>query len=133
VSLAFKEDRVPINVLVADDSEMMRKAMRKTLDEEPRIRIVGEASSFASTMQMIADLKPDVLLLDLHLADKRDFAPGFVKSQLVSVDCTVAVSFSNDEEAQGLAESYGAEILLDKMKLYSQLVPAILQCRDTAA
>jgi chemotaxis response regulator CheB len=55
---------VPINVLVADDSEMMRKAMRKTLDEEPRIRIVGEATSFASTMQMIADLKPDVLLLD---------------------------------------------------------------------
>jgi two-component system response regulator DevR len=115
--------------LVADDSEMMRKAIRKTLDEEPRIRIVGEASSFASTMQMIADCRPDVLLLDLHLAEKRNFAPSFVKSQLVSVACTVAVSFSNDEDAQGLAESYGAEILLDKMNLYGQLVPAILNCR----
>jgi len=31
----------------------------------------------------------------------------------------ISVSFSNDEEAQGLAESYGAEILLDKMKLQS--------------
>jgi chemotaxis response regulator CheB len=123
---------VPIDVLVADDSDMMRKAIRKTLGEEPRIRIVGEASNFASTMQMIADFKPDVLLLDLHLPEQRDFPPGFVKSQLVSVNRTVAVSFSNDEEAQGLAESYGAEILLDKMKLYSQLVPAILQCRAAA-
>jgi DNA-binding NarL/FixJ family response regulator len=41
--------RCQSKVLVADDSEMMRKAIRKTLDEEPRIRIVGEASSFAST------------------------------------------------------------------------------------
>jgi chemotaxis response regulator CheB len=114
-------------VLIADDSEVMRTAIRKTLEEERKLRIVGEAESFGQTVQMINDLKPDVLLLDLHLAEKRDFTPALVKAQLSTV-CTLAVSFSNDEEAQALAESYGAVKLLDKMKLYTEMLPAINKC-----
>jgi hypothetical protein len=37
----------------------------------------------------------------------------------------LAVSFSNDTEARELAESYGTKLLLDKMKLFNELVPAI--------
>ena len=117
-----------IKVLIADDSDLMRSAIRRTLQEEPRIEVVGEASSFAKTMQMIADCKPDVLLLDLHLAEKRDFAPDYVQSQLVAVKHVVAVSFSNDSEAQDLARGYGAVALLDKMALYTEMVPTILRC-----
>ena len=93
-----------INVLIADDSDLMRTAIRRALNAEPRIKVLGEASSFASTMQMIADLKPDVLLLDLHLAEERDFTPAFVKSQLVSVDHTVAISFSERYRGAGLGQ-----------------------------
>jgi chemotaxis response regulator CheB len=107
----------------------MRHAIRKVIGEDPRIELIGEASSFGQAMQMIADFKPEVLLLDLHLAEKRDFRADLVKSQLASVNNVLAVSFSNDAEAKDLAESYGAKLLLDKMKLYGQLVPAIL---DTA-
>jgi two-component system LytT family response regulator len=80
-----------IKVLLADDSELMRSVMRRTLEEEPRIQVVGEASNFAKTMQMIVDHKPDVLLLDLHLAEKRDFKPHIVKAQLAGVRNVVAV------------------------------------------
>jgi len=121
-----------IKVLIADDTEMMREAMRRVIEEEPRIKIVGEASTFAQTTQAIADVKPDVLLLDLHMAEKRDFTPALVKSQLGSVDHILAVSFSNDAEARDLAEAYGAKLLLDKMKLFSDLVPAILNCETKA-
>jgi two-component system, NarL family, response regulator DevR len=122
-----------IKVLIADDTEMMREAMRRVIEEEPRIKIVGEASSFGQTVQAIADFRPDVLLLDLHLAEKRDFTAALVKSQLVSVDHILAVSFSNDAEARELAEAYGARLLLDKMKLFNDLVPAILDCDIKAA
>jgi PleD family two-component response regulator len=121
-------ETLKIKVLLADDSDMMRSAIRRTLEEEPRIQVVGEAPSFAKTMQMIADYKPDVLLLDLRLAEKRDFAPEFVKAQLATVRNVVAVSFSNDHEAQDLAKSYGAVALLDKMTLYTEMIPAILHC-----
>jgi two-component system response regulator NreC len=121
---------MPIKVLLADDSHIMREAVRKLLDEEPRIQIVGEAPTFASAMQMVADFKPDVLLLDLHMPQKRDLLPSLVKSQLSCIQYTLAISFANDEEAKSLAASYGAVALLDKMSLYSQLVPAIMRLAE---
>src|SRR4030088_1832633 len=106
-------------VLIADDSDVMRTAIRKILQEENNINVVGEATSFAETMQMIGDFKPDVLLLDLHIPEKRDITPALVKAQLGTV-CTLAVSFSNDSDAKDLAASYGAATLLDKMTLYDE-------------
>lgn len=90
---------MPIKVLLADDSDMICHAMRRILESERQIELVGAAERFGQAMQMIADFKPEVLLLDLHMAEKRDFRPALVKSQLGCV-CTLAVSFSNDEEAR---------------------------------
>ena len=120
---------MPIKVLLADDSDVMRSAIRKTLTEEPRIQLVGEAASFARAIQLILDCKPDVLLLDLNLPEKRSFTPELVKAQLRCV-CTLAVSLSNDAEAKELAESYGAVSLLDKMSLYNEMIPAIMRCNN---
>jgi CheY-like chemotaxis protein len=89
---------------------------------------VAEATSFAETLQLAAGLKPDVLLLDLHMRDEREYSPELVKSQiLLHTKCVVAISLYNDDDARALAESFGAHVLLDKMKLYSELIPAIKQ------
>jgi DNA-binding NarL/FixJ family response regulator len=117
-----------IRVLLADDSDCMLQAMRQLLEEEPQIEIVGQASSFAETMVMVGALKPEVLLLDLHLAQCGDFTPEFVRTQLEPVKNVLAVSFSNDDEAHELAKSYGAATLLDKMSLYAKMIPAIKRC-----
>ena len=123
-----KKDDMSIKVLLADDSHVMLATIRKRLAEDSRIQLVGAVSSFAAMMQMISDFKPEVLLLDLHLPEERHFTPDFIKSQLGSVPHTLAVSSSNDAEAKALAASYGAESLLDKMKLYEQMIPAIMGC-----
>ena len=115
-------------VLIAVESEVMRKAIRRTMEKENNINIVGEASTFAETRQKILDLKPDVLLLDLHLPEKWALAPALVKAQLETV-CTLATSLSNDTEAKALAQSYGAATLLDKITLYTDIVPAIRRCQ----
>ncbi len=115
-------------VLIADDSEAMRTAIRKTLEEESNINIVGEASTFADTRQKIVDLKPDVLLLDLRLPEKWALTPALVKAQLGTV-CTLATSLSNDTETKALAQSYGAATLLKKITLYTDIVPAIRRCQ----
>jgi two-component system nitrate/nitrite response regulator NarL len=121
------KSEMPIKVLLADDSEIMREAIKKLLAEEPRIKIVGEAGSFASAMQLVADHKPDILLLDLHMPQKRELQDALVKSQLHCIKHTLAISFANDEEARSLAASYGCAGLLDKMSLYSELLPAIMR------
>lgn len=127
------KSKLPIKVLLADDSEIMREAIKKLLVDEPRIHIVGEASSFDAAVQLIADVKPDVLLLDLHLPQKRELPAPIVKSQLSCIQYTLAISFANDQEAKSLAASYGAAALLDKMGLYTELLPAILQLVQPSA
>jgi DNA-binding NarL/FixJ family response regulator len=118
---------LPIKVLLADDSEIMREAIKKLLVDEPLIHIVGEASCFGTAMQLVADAKPDLLLLDLHLPQKRELPAPIVRSQLNCIEYTLAISFANDEEAKSLAASYGAAALLDKMSLFTELLPAIMQ------
>ena len=120
-------------VLVADDSELMRAAIVRLLKEEPSIELVGEASTFAETLQLTAALKPDVLLLDLYMPDENEWPPDFVKAQVSHHrPCIIAISVGIDEKAHGLAASFGARVLLDKTKLFSELMPAIKQyCSDT--
>jgi DNA-binding NarL/FixJ family response regulator len=124
---------LPIKVLLADDSEIMREAIKKLLVDEPRIHIVGEAPCFGSAMQLVADAKPDILLLDLHLPQKRELPAPIVRAQLNCIKYTLAISFANDEEAKSLAASYGAAALLDKMSLYTELLPAIMQLTEPSA
>jgi chemotaxis response regulator CheB len=118
--------RVPIKVLVADDNAPMRTVIRKVLNEDARIAVIAEAADFVQTVQRLGECKPDVLLLDLNLPQPEVFTPAIVRAQLRCVP-VLAISLDNDNEAHALAESYGALCLLDKMTLYSQLIPAILE------
>jgi DNA-binding NarL/FixJ family response regulator len=123
----FTAPAMPVRVFLADDSNIMRDAIRKLLDGEPSIKIVGEADTFTGAIQMLPESKADVLLLDLHMPQKRELQAPLIQSQLSCVRHTIAISFANDEEARKLAASYGAATLLDKMSLYSDLVPAVMQ------
>ncbi len=116
---------MPVKVLLADDAEIVRKAIRKLLADSPELVVlVGEAVNFPQTIQMTNDLKPQVIVLDLHIA--RHFESSEVKSYL-SKTKMLAISLSNDDEARALAKSYGALLLLDKMNLFDELVPAIIK------
>jgi two-component system, NarL family, nitrate/nitrite response regulator NarL len=117
---------MPIRVLLADDSDIIRGAIMRVLSEEPGIELVGEGANFADAIQLTAALKPDVLLLDLHMPDENEYSPELVKSQILPHNvCILAISVWNDEKARALAESFGAKVFLDKTSLYTTLVPAI--------
>jgi chemotaxis response regulator CheB len=117
-----------IKVLLADDSDVMRRAIVKLLNEEPSTELVGEARGFAETIQLANALKPDVLLMDLHMSDEREYSPESVRVQLsMHAGCIVAISVWNDEKAKALAERFGARVLLDKANLYAELISAIKQ------
>jgi chemotaxis response regulator CheB len=43
---------MPIRVLLADDAELIRRAIRRVLENHPEIQLVGEASDFAQAIEM---------------------------------------------------------------------------------
>ena len=59
-----------IRVAIADDHPIFRDGVRKLLESEEDISVVGEVSSGAECPAMLAKLKPDILLLDLRMPDK---------------------------------------------------------------
>src|ERR1700681_1060131 len=72
-----------ITVLLADDTASIRKVVLGFLHWESSIKVVGAAENFSQTIEMATDLKPDVVLLDLHMPDHYAFAPALVKSKLL--------------------------------------------------
>ena len=119
---------MPIKVLLADGSDAMRSVIGKLLNDDPSTELVGEAAGFAQTIQLATALKPDVLLMDLHMSDEREYPPESLRVQLsIEARCVLALSIWNDETTKALAEKYGACTLLDKANLYSELIPAIKQ------
>jgi DNA-binding NarL/FixJ family response regulator len=58
-----------IRLVIADDHPVMRKGMRTLLEDSGWIEIVGEAATGKEALQMVQELEPDVLLLDIEMPD----------------------------------------------------------------
>lgn len=56
-----------INVLIVDDHPLMRDALRDAIETEDALQVIGEAINGSQAVQMSADLKPDVILMDLFM------------------------------------------------------------------
>jgi DNA-binding NarL/FixJ family response regulator len=120
-----------IGLLLADDSSVIRRAVKWFLDATPQVAVLGEATTFAETLTKTAQLKPDTVLMDLHMPDENTFDPCFIREQLLRAAKRVLImSVWNDEESKALAVRYGSSVLLDKGNLASELVPTILATKN---
>lgn len=58
-----------IRVLLADDHPVVRGGIRTLIETAPEIKVVGEAGGGRETLQLVEELRPDVLLLDMEMPD----------------------------------------------------------------
>jgi len=124
--LIRRPEITPIRMLLADDSDVIRRVLFVFLEDEPLIEIVGEAKDFTELLEKALALKPRIVLMDLHMRDQYKFKPEFVRSELqASTEHVLAMSRCYDDEAVGLSNSYGASLLLDKSKLITELVRTV--------
>jgi two-component system, NarL family, nitrate/nitrite response regulator NarL len=56
-----------IRILIVDDHAIFRDGLRKLLESEPDLRVIGEAADGAEVVKLVPRLKPDILLLDLAM------------------------------------------------------------------
>ncbi len=116
---------MPIRILLADDSEIVRRVIRQQLEQQPGFEIVGEAVDFAQTVRMANDLNPEIIVMDLYMPEMTSL--GSPPHLDVGKARIIGMSIFNDNEATELATSLGAAVLLDKANLYDELFPTIMQ------
>ncbi len=62
-----------MRALIIDDERLARKELMTLLEEHPSIEIVGEAANADEAEQLINDLNPDLLFLDIQMPGKTGF------------------------------------------------------------
>jgi NarL family two-component system response regulator LiaR len=62
-------ESAPIRVFVADDHAIVRKGIRAVLEIVPDIEVVGEAENGRDAVYRVAELQPDVILMDLVMPE----------------------------------------------------------------
>ncbi len=58
---------MPINVIVAGQKDIVRSGLRRLLEVQKDISVIGEAEDFASANGLVATLNPDVSIIELGL------------------------------------------------------------------
>src|SRR5881396_393600 len=61
------ETEKTIRIVIADDHPILRDGLRKLLEVEPDLRVIGEAGDGIEAVKGVHRLKPDLLLLDLNM------------------------------------------------------------------
>lgn len=62
-----------MRALIVDDERLARKELIKLLEEHPTIEVVGEAVNADEAYQMVNELNPDLLFLDIQMPGKTGF------------------------------------------------------------
>jgi two-component system LytT family response regulator len=101
-----------LRALIVDDEDLARSALRRMLAETGGVEVAGEASNGPEAMEAIAELKPDVVLLDIEM-------PGFdgfeVVQQLENPPAIVFVT-AYDEYAVRAFEANAIDYLLKPVR-----------------
>src|SRR5579875_3734143 len=56
-----------VRLLIADDHDLFREGLRQLLETVPSVEVIGEASDGQEAIQLVAELQPDVVLMDINM------------------------------------------------------------------
>lgn len=88
----------PVDVVLVDDHHMFRAGVKASLDA--RVRVVGEAATVDEAVQVVHDLAPPVVLLDVHLPGGDGGGGAEVVRRCVDVSGTRFLALSVSDAAE---------------------------------
>jgi DNA-binding NarL/FixJ family response regulator len=116
----------PIRVLIVDDHAVVREGLRAFLEIQDGIEVVGEAADGAGSVELAAELQPDVVLMDLVMPGPLNGVGAMraLRQRVPHSRVIVLTSFLDDERLMPAVQA-GADGYLLKDVEPSELVRAI--------
>jgi DNA-binding NarL/FixJ family response regulator len=116
-----------LRILVVDDHPIVRKGLAQLIAHEPDIEMVGGADNVVDALRQVADLQPDLVVVDMSLKDSHGLELlALIKAQFVDVRTLVWSMFEEKIYAERALRA-GAMGYVNKQESNSQLLAAIRQ------
>ncbi len=115
----------PIRVVVVDDQELFRRGLTMLLGVEPDIKVVGEAGDGISAATLVANVVPDIVLLDVRMPKRTGLEACIEIKQLVPAARIIMLTVSDEEADLYEAVKNGASGYLLKDSSIDEVAQAV--------
>lgn len=122
-----------IRVFLAEDHTLVRQGFRRILEDDPRIVVVGEASTGLAAMEQCKELKPDVVVMDLAMPELGGLEAS---AEILKADPTVKIlilSMYSNEAYVRKAFEMGAKGYMLKNAIEVDLTRAVMALAEGGA
>lgn len=121
-----------IRVLIVDDISETRENVKKLLQFEADIEVVGAARNGREAVQMTSEMKPDVVLMDINMPDMDGIAATELIRQREPATQIVILSVQADPNYMRRAMLAGARDFLTKPPMADELISAVRRSGEMA-
>ena len=116
---------MPIRILIADDHVLIRTGLRVLLKDVPDIEVVGEAENGRAALRLAADLKPDIVVMDINMPELNGVEATRQLMEISPHTRVLALTMYEDEGMLREMIRAGAQGYVIKRAVDSDLIHAI--------
>jgi DNA-binding NarL/FixJ family response regulator len=123
--IVTKEDPAMVNILLVDDHPIVRQGLARVLMREPDLHVCGEAEDEAAALRLVAELLPQLVIVDLSLKSGDGIA--LIKTLRASHPAIPVLVLSMHDESHFVERALRAGALgyLTKQEASTKILPAI--------
>jgi two-component system response regulator NreC len=116
---------MPIRILIADDHGLIRTGLRAVLQGVPDFEVVGEAEDGYSLLKLIAEFKPDIVLMDISMPGLSGLEATHQVREISPMTRVLALTVHEDEDMVREMIRAGAHGYIIKRAIEADLIQAI--------
>lgn len=116
-----------IRILIADDHNLVRRGLRAILNHMENVEVVGEAKNGIEAVNLVKELKPDIVVMDVSMPSLDGINATDQIQQLDVSTRIVVLSMYDDPDLVRKALQTGADGYLVKRSVSEELLSAINQ------
>ncbi|MCX4964602.1 response regulator transcription factor [Streptomyces sp. NBC_00654] len=107
-----------VRVVLADDQPLVRAALNMVITGTPDVEVVGEAGTGAEAVRLTAELRPDVVVMDIRMPGMDGIeATSLITGGPTAAQVVVLTTFDDDEYVYGALRAGASGFLVKDMAL----------------